>query len=160
MNEPTPRPSTAELELQAYHDGELSLLARWHLERRLRRSPELRRELAALARAGDWVRAGHAEAVGPDVWDAVALRLPAADARRRETAQRSRGVGWLAWPGAAAATAGLVVAFALGWFETEAPATGGVVRWLDSGGRDVMVLEGAPDTTIVWVIDGPGGGAL
>jgi anti-sigma factor RsiW len=168
MTDPTQRATTtggadgSDERLGAYHDGELKGFARWRFERRLRRSPELQRELAALARVGDWVRAGHQEAPNPDLWENIAMRLPAADARRREPEARSRpfGLGWLALPGAVAATAVVAFAFAMGWFEPEAPATGGVVRWLDSGGRDVMVLEGAPDTTIIWVIDGAGPEAL
>jgi anti-sigma factor RsiW len=143
--------------LQAYHDGELSRFARWRFERRLRRSPALRRELAGLARVGDWVRAAHRETLAPDLWDTISLRLPAADARRRDEAatRPARGFGWLAPAGALAATAGLAVAFAMGWLDPEAPpGPEGVVRWLDSGGRDVLVLEGAPDTTIIWVSDG------
>lgn len=160
----TPRTGMAGLEaqLQAYHDGELSGFARWRFERRLRLSPELQRELAALRRVGEWVRAAHGEAPGADLWNAIALRLPAADARRGEALERAgrSGLGWLAWPGAVAATALLAVVVAMGWLEPDAPATPGVVRWLDSGDRDVMVLEGAPGTTIIWVIDGPGPGAL
>ncbi len=90
---------TADL-LHAYRDGELSGFARWRLERKLRRSPELQRELAALSRIGEWVRASHAEEPA-DLWDAIALRLPAIDARRAEpSASRRPGIGWLAWPGA------------------------------------------------------------
>ncbi len=163
MTEPTqPRnrgaEAASELErLHAYHDGELTGLARRRFERRLRQSPALQRELAEIARVGEWVRAGHAEPESPDLWDQIAMRLPAEDARRAETGTRRRPGWWLAWPGAAvAATAGLALAVSLGWFDEEAPAAGGVVHWLDTGGRDVMVLEGAPDTTIIWVIDGPG----
>ncbi|MGH7338573.1 MAG: hypothetical protein ACREI7_13410, partial [Myxococcota bacterium] len=54
--------------LNAYRDGELSGFARWRFERRLRRSPELQRELAALVRVGDWVRASQADVGGADVW--------------------------------------------------------------------------------------------
>jgi len=146
-----------EQQLQAYHDGELSRLARWRFERRLRREPALRRELRELARVGEWVRAGHRAPEPPDLWAGIAPRLPAADARRSaESARgRSRDLGWLAPAGAMAATAGLAVAFAMGWLSPGAPpGPEGVVRWLDSGGRDVMVLEGAPDTTIIWVIGG------
>lgn len=161
--QPTPPDRVDESDrerLHAYHDGELAGFARWRFERRLRRSPALQRELAEIARVGDWVRAGLAEAESPDLWDRIALRLPAEDARRREAQTRRRPFGWwLAWPGAIAATAGLALAVSMGWFEEEAPATGGVVRWLDSGGRDVMVLEGEADTTIIWVIDSAGAAA-
>ena len=71
--------------LSAYHDGELRGLARWRFERRLRREPGLRRELAALGRVGDLVRGSEA-AAQPDLWDRIELRLPAMDARRAEAA--------------------------------------------------------------------------
>lgn len=150
-------PGTRRKELvAAYHDGELSGLARWRFERKLRRSPELRRELAALSELGDLIRESHAGEGGPDLWDAIAQRLPAQGARRSEAVGgRSRGLQWLAVPGAVAATAALAVAFASGWLEPERPASEGVVRWLESRGRDVMVLEEGPDTTIIWVFDGP-----
>ena len=141
--------------LNAYRDGELSRFARWRFERRLRRSPELQRELAALSRIGDWVRASEADAPGVDLWDAIALRLPAIDARRAEAAAPSPGLGWLAWSGAFASVA-LAAVFAYQWLAAPTPNRIGVVRWVDSGPRDVMVLEAAPDTTIVWVIGAPG----
>src|SRR5262245_5191154 len=144
------------LRLQAYYDGELSGLARWWLERRLRRSPALRAELAALARVGEWVRDAHVEEAAPDVWDSIALRLHAIDARRADVrAPRRSWVGWLAVPGAVVSAA---IAAVLAYHElapVKPPAATGVVRWLDSGGRDVMVLEGDPGTTIIWVLDAP-----
>ena len=149
--------------LHRYHDGELSGFARWRFEHRLRRSPELRRELEALDRVGEWVRDSHVEAPGPDLWEAIALRLPAADARRaageRRRAPARERLGWLAWPGVVAATVVFGLLLARGWLEPEASSAQGVVRWLDSGGRDVMVLEAAPDTTIIWVFDAPKKGA-
>ena len=142
--------------LNAYRDGELSRFARWRFERRLRRSPELQRELAALVRVGEWVRAAEADAPGADVWDAIALRLPAIDARRAESAVALRpGLGWLAWPGAFASVA-LAAVFAYQWLAAPTPNRIGTVRWVDSGPRDVMVIEASPDTTIVWVIGAPG----
>jgi anti-sigma factor RsiW len=141
--------------LHAYSDGELSGFARWRFERRLRRSPELQRELAELARIGDWVRDAHSDPSGADLWDRIALRLPAADARRAERAAGERpGLGWLAWPGAIA-TAAVAAVLVVHWFNAPTASRIGVVRWLDSGPRDVMVLEAAPDTTIVWVIGPP-----
>jgi hypothetical protein len=140
--------------LQAYHDGELSGLARWWFEQRLRSSPALRAELAALARVGDWVRAAHAEEAGPDLWDAIALRLPALDARRGEAGRARPSLGWLALPGAVV-SAGIAALLAFYEFAPAPPPATDVVRWLDSGGRDVMVLEADPDTTIIWVFDAP-----
>ena len=149
-------PDRSTQRLHAYADGELSGFARWRFERRLRRSPDLQRELAEIARIGDWVRDAHADSTSPELWDRIALRLPAADARRAERAAGERsGLGWLAWPGAIASA---VVAAVLvsQWLTPPTPSRIGVVRWLDSGPRDVMVLEAAPDTTIVWVIGPPG----
>ena len=68
--------------LHAYHDGELGGLARWRFERRLRRSPQLRRDLAALARIGELVCESEMRASEPDLWDRIEQRLPALDARR------------------------------------------------------------------------------
>jgi hypothetical protein len=157
MTQPPRRPlpdRTTRL-LNAYRDGELSGFARWRFEHRLRRSPELQRELAELFRVGDWVRASHEEPAEADLWDRLALRLPAIDARRAELADARRpGLGWLAWPGAFA-SAVLAAVFAFQWFAAPTPNRIGVVRWVDSGPRDVMVLEAAPDTTIVWVIGAP-----
>ena len=156
MNDPTDSaPDRLTRRLHAYSDGELSGFARWRFERRLRRSPELQRELAELARIGDWVRDAHADSPNADLWDEIALRLPAADARRAERAAEQPGLGWLAWPGAIA-TAAVAAVLVVHWFQAPTPSRIGVVRWLDSGPRDVMVLEPAPDTTIVWVIGPPG----
>jgi anti-sigma factor RsiW len=148
---------TRDSRLDAYYDGELSRFARWRMEREIRRSPALRRELEELSRLGAWMRESQAEPPSPDLWDEIALRLPAVEARRAETARSARRYGflWLAWPGAAVATALVVVGFAFDWFAPTAPASEGVVRWLDTGGRDVIVLEEGPDTTIVWVFGAP-----
>ena len=151
--------------LSAYLDGELSRLGRWRFERRLARSPELRRELEGLRALSARIRAAGPPAPNPDLWADLALRLPAVDARRAAPAAPARGP-W-AWGGAALA-AGLVAAV---FFATQSPTPvetaggeGGVVRWLDSGGRDVMVLEASSDTTIIWVFDDPdrsaGGGGV
>jgi len=163
MSDPTRDERTARTLdlLQAYHDGELSRFARWRLERRLRRSPELQRELAALSRIGDWVRESQPEAPGADLWERIALRLPAIDARRADaSAARQPGFGWLAWP-SALASAAIAAVLAFQWLAPPTAPTPtvrkiGVVRWLDSGPRDVMVLQPEPDTTIVWVIGAPG----
>jgi hypothetical protein len=61
--------------------------------------------------------------------------------------------------GALAASAALVAALLLTVPGAEPPVSGGVVRWIDSGSRSVMVLDDQPDTTIIWVLDGAGEGA-
>jgi anti-sigma factor RsiW len=145
--------------LGAYHDGELRGLARWRFERRLRRDPTLRHELALLEELGEAVRKAGAGAPGPDLWDRIALRLPAADARRAEVRRASDRRARRAWlvgaPLGAAAAVGLgaVVIVALG--QPRRPPEG-VVRWMYAGKRSVLVLEdpATPDTTIIWVLDG------
>src|SRR5258705_2632674 len=123
-------PDRSTLRLHAYADGELSGFARWRFERRVRRSPELQRELAELARIGAWVRDAHAESPGAELWDRIALRLPAADSRRAERAAGERsGLGWLAWPGAVASA---VVAAGVGAPGLTTPATSphGALPWV------------------------------
>ncbi len=153
-----------ERRLHAYHDGELRGLARWRLERRLARSPALQRELRGLSELGLLLRESAAGAPGPELWDRIALRLPAADARRAAAASERvtpRRVGWLRPLGAAAALAVAAVA-AQQWLTAPALEQAGVVRWMDSRGRSVMVLEEdeGSEVTIIWLLDGgPAGGA-
>jgi hypothetical protein len=54
---------------------------------------------------------------------------------------------------AVAVTAALALALFLGIMEDAAPPTPGIIRWLDTGGRGVMVLEDQGDATIVWLLD-------
>ena len=150
----------AEELLHAYHDGELGVFARWRFERRLRRSPELRRELASLARVGELVRASEARTPELDLWDRIEQRLPAVDARRAEGERAGNDGGPLAawWrpAGALVAAATLAVAVYVGFGETAgvSAAPGGTVRWVDSGGQSVLVLDDAEsDVTIIWLLD-------
>ena len=148
--------------LHAYHDGELSAFARWRFERALRRSPELRQELRALEAVGDVLRESHATAPAPDLWPEIAPRLAALDAARaeREALPRWRSpVWWLKPAGALAAGVALSI-WVVDWTAPgPVPGSAGVVRWLDSGGRNVMVLEGSPGTTIVWPLEASEDGA-
>ena len=144
-------------ELHAYYDGELGGFARWRFERHLRRSSELQRELAALRRIGELVGQNEEQAGAPDLWDRIQLRLPAIDAQRAEREAPATSLvpgGWLRPLGAVAAAAIAVVAVMSGVFDSSNP-TAGVVRWMDSGGRAVLVLEGdvGSKTTIIWVLD-------
>ena len=82
--------SRDERALQAYHDGELRGLRRWRFERRLSRSPELRAELEALKQLGVWTRECDPERPSADLWDRIALRLPALDAQRSARVVRAR----------------------------------------------------------------------
>ncbi len=177
--------------LNAYHDGELSGLRRWIFERQLSRSPRLRADLEELRRLARWVQGAGVQPPSVDVWDDIALRLPAIDAQsaeqrqshaeqrqshaeqpqsraehpqrlaghpqRRDERREWRGMGWLAaysrpLTAAAVATA-LALALFLGIMEEAAPPTPGIIRWLDTGGRSVMVLEDQGDVTIVWLLD-------
>jgi anti-sigma-K factor RskA len=147
-----------ERTLHAYHDGELGWLARRRFERRLRRSPALRRELEILARLGELAREADAEGPEPDLWERIALGLPAADAARAEASARRAGPpSWLGVPVAAAVAgvAAAVLVFGRGNGDTP-PA--GVVRWVDGRGSNVLVLEDAEaSATIIWVLDAPEG---
>ena len=148
-----------ERALHAYHDGELRGFARWRFERRLMRSPALQRELRGLAELGVLLRERGAEATGPDLWERIALRLPAADARRAAAAAdigRARRLGWLAPLGAAVATLAVAALVAQQWLAPAALEQAGVVRWMDSRGRNVMVLEddAGNAATIIWLLDG------
>jgi hypothetical protein len=164
-------------DLNAYHDGELGGLRRWIFERRLARLPELRAGLEALRQLTRSVQGLHPQSPSVDVWDDIALRLPALDAPRDGQRQRGdgrgqgrderwepraagrewRGLDWLtagSRPFAAAAVAAvLALALFLGIMDDAAPPTPGMIRWLDTGGRSVMVLEDQGDATIVWLLD-------
>jgi negative regulator of sigma E activity len=149
--------------LLAYHDGELRGLSRWRFERRVRRSPVLRRELEVLARVGGLVRESEVQGAGPDLWERIEQRLPALDARRAEAEQRAGRLApgsWLGPMGAAAVAAAAVFAVIFGVTSKPAPHAG-VVRWLDAGGRSVMLLEDDDESgvTIIWVLEGAAEGA-
>jgi anti-sigma factor RsiW len=146
------------LELDAYHDGELSLLARWRVERRLARDPSARRELASLDELGALLREhASAEPASPDLWNGVRARLATAprpapleadDALREHT-------GWLpAWLGAGLAAASVAAVMASGALAGDARPVGSV-RWLDGKGKPVMVIQDDRDATIIWVLDEP-----
>ena len=144
-------------QLVAYHDGELRGLARWRLERRLRRDPELRRELIRLERIRAAVRDVGAGASGPDLWDRISLWLPAADAKRAQAreAARSRRRWLVAVPlGAAAAAAAASVALFFFAPSPAPPVSVGVVRWMSTGKRSVFVREepGPQGATIIWIL--------
>jgi len=150
-----------EQQLGAYHDGELRGFARWRLERRLRRDPELRRELARVGRIGAALREAGEAAPGPDLWDRIALRLPAADAERAEAREAVRGRRRRRWLlaaplGAAAAAAAVALAVFFGP-SSPPPASVGVVRWMSAGKRSVFVREepGPQGATIIWILHDP-----
>ena len=206
-------------DLNAYHDGELSGLRRWVFERRLARSAGLRAELEGLKRLSRCVQELDPQPPSVDVWDEIAIHLPAIDAqfegqrqgldgkrqgfdgqrqgfdgqrqgfdgqrqglegqrqgfdgqrdRRDQLQQRGaeqwewRRMDWLAAYSrplvAVAAGVALALALFLGIMEDGPPPTPGIIRWLDTGGRSVIVLEDRDDATIVWLLDALEDGAL
>lgn len=162
-----------DAKLQAYYDGELSWLGRWRVERRLAASAELRRELARLQRLSELVRAAEAAAPEPDLWPEIAGRLSrepeGGDPIRTHADPLRPAFGWLGprlKPAGAFAVAAVAL-FALvrgdAWWGAD-PSSGsssGVVRWIDSGSRSVLVIEdeAGRGATLVWVLDPepPGG---
>ena len=167
MSETTGRISPSdERALNAYFDGELNPISRWWLARRLARSAELRAELDEIRSLSERVAELGGDGPTVDLWDKIALSLPAADARRREgEVESDTEIGLGASPRfgrpffAAAATAALAVAIVLGTIgDTPVPDTG-VVRWLDAGASSVIVLEDPGEATIVWLLESPTEGA-
>jgi len=145
--------------LHAYHDGELRGLARWRFERRLERDPALQGELFALEETGRLLREVESEAAAPDLWEAIRLRLPALDAKRVEAgeapaAPRSRPWALSPWVGVGVAAAALALAIGVEWGDASVP---GSVRWIDSRGSPLMVLQDDSKATIIWVIEGEPG---
>ena len=139
--------------LHAYHDGELRGFRRWRFERQLSRSSKLRAEFESLRDLSRFARDSEPEPA-VDLWDRIALRLPAIDAERAE-ARSSPGL-WMGYSrplAAVALTAALALALFLGIIQGGESSTPGIIRWLDTGGRSVMVLEDQGDATIVWLLD-------
>jgi anti-sigma factor RsiW len=150
--------------LHAYHDGELGRLARWRTERRLARDPEARAELVRLARVRSAVREAASGAPVPELWPGIAERLAALDAELGREATAGRGVSPVLSPAGAGLRAWLrplaagaaVAAAAAAWLVFSAPTEAvdqGVVRWLYTRGRPVMVLDRPEDATIIWLLD-------
>ena len=145
--------------LHAYYDGELRGLARWRFERRLARDPVARRELEALEETGRFIREAHVDGASPDLWEAIQLRLPALDARRAEADQEPEGLRsrlWSVspWVGAGVAAAALALAIGIESGDASIP---GSVRWIDSRGAPLMVIQDDSEATIIWVIEGEPG---
>jgi hypothetical protein len=99
-----------------------------------------------------------AQAPAADLWDRIAMRLPAADAKRAEARHRSRRLrrAWLVGgPLGAAAAAGLAALAIVAGLPRGAEPADGVVRWMYAGKRNVFVVEEseARGATIIWVLD-------
>ena len=160
-------------DLEAYHDRELAWWRRRLLEGRLRRSPQLRRELEMLGEMRTAAVAAEEGVFSPDLWGDISSRLGAIDAARRgrgapeaaglrdPSSWLSRGLsGLLGWKPVGLAVAAGAAALAIGLWNTSgtAPAdpNGGVLRYLDTGGASVLVVDDV-DVTIIWLMEGGGG---
>lgn len=144
--------------MQAYHDGELSILGRWRAERRIARDPEARRELQNLATLTELFREVDAEGPAPDLWERIGPGLRERGGRRDvedRSFGRARAVFAPGWLGAGVAVAAAALALAIGLGTGDASERG-AIRWLDSRGLPMMVLQDDGEATIIWAPEGPG----
>ena len=151
--------------LHTYADGELGWWGRRRFETRMRRSPELRQQLAMLREIGQAARESEARIVAPGLWEELAGRLRAVDAQF-EAAGDPASAGAARWLngwrplGAAALAAASALALVLALRAPgplPAPALesagAGVVRFLDTGGLPVLLMQESEDVTIIWLMD-------
>lgn len=152
-----PHPERGDAELNAFRDGELSPWRRWLVGRRVARDAVLQRRLDTLETLGGLLREQAESTPQPDLWDGIRARLATAPrpAPRNETSQAAPAVSAApAWLGAAFAAAVVVIVMATSWLPGDAPSVASV-RWLDSKGKPVMVLQDDLEATIIWVIQKP-----
>jgi anti-sigma factor RsiW len=151
--------------LDGYHDGELGSLERWRVQRHLAGCAACRGELASLAQLGGLVRAAVGRAPEPDLWDAIAQRLPARRPERERLGAHRRAPSrrrWLPPLRVGAAAAACAVAFLVTTSDSGRLASiggaSGVVRSIYAKERPVMVLEpeNSDDATIIWLMDEAG----
>ena len=168
--------------LQAYCDGALSRFARFRMEHKLRRSDELRRELAEWVELSRWVReldAAEPARVPPDSWSEIGPALSAID--REIASNRATGVaGWFKadgvvrsfiernWGSLAATGALAVLVLAVVSLDVEdgisappLPSIGnevasGSLRYLKTNGVSYVVARDADDVTIIWLMEPAG----
>jgi anti-sigma factor RsiW len=148
--------------LDGYHDGELGSLERWRVQRHLGGCAACRDELASLAQLGGLVRAAVGRVSEPDMWDAIAQRLPSRRLERERLGAQRRAPSRRRWlpplrvgtAAAACAAAFLVTTSDSGHLASLGGASG-VVRSLYAKERAVMVLEpeNSDDATIIWLMD-------
>jgi anti-sigma factor RsiW len=149
------RPRSPSELLHAYHDGELGGLGRWRIERRLARDPAARRELARLVELRGAIREVASDPPAPDLWAGIEAGLASVDAGVEAAARPAAEPAarpWLRPLAAGALAAGIAAAWLVFSTPTD-PVDGGVVRWLYTRGRPVMVLEQPNDATIIWLLD-------
>lgn len=147
--------------LDGYRDGELGAFERWRVRRHLVGCSACREELASLEQLGGWLREAAGDAPQPDLWDAIAQRLPrrrAAPERSRVRSVPSRRRGLPAHRVAAVAAV-IVAALLLTTSDSGRVASlsgaSGVVRSIYANKRPVMILEAesSNDSTIIWLMD-------
>ena len=148
--------------LQAYYDGELGYWSRRKMQRRLERSSELRQQLADLEALSGLVLESAPDVVVPDLWTGIARELPVVDAERaagEPSLPRAAAFERLFRPAGALLAAGAAAAALAMLLLSGETVPSGVVHWVDSGTRNVMVLDGEGDVTVIWVFDPVGDGA-
>ncbi len=144
-------------ELHAFRDGELPFWKRRRVARRLAHDPAAQHEVASITEIGALLREQAATLPAPDLWAGIRAQLPTAarpaalDADDAQPARSSWLPGWL---GAALATASVAAVMASGVATGDAAPVGSL-RWLDSKGKPVMVLQDDRDATIIWVLSKP-----
>jgi len=144
-------------ELHAFQDGELPFWRRWRVARRLARDAVAQRELASIAELRALLREQAAALPGPDLWESVRAQLPTAARPAPLDADDAvpAVTPWLpTWLGAAIAAASVAGVMASGMLSGDAAPVGSL-RWLDSKGKPVMVLQDDHDATIIWVLEKP-----
>ena len=155
--------------LEAYCDDELDRLRRAWCTWRIRRSPDWRRELEAIARFSRQIQDHEEETVseGGSLWPEISLGLAAVDARVAAQAE-APAQAHPAWRRIATPLAAGAAVFAVALWLWEAPTptpellspVQGAVRYLDTDGQPVLLVEDPEGVTIIWMMDGSGPGGV
>ncbi len=116
-----------------------------------------------LREIGDAARAVEVGIASPPLWDALAGRLRAVDAEIEVARDRTPGrasallAGWRPLGAAAlAAASALALVLALRASAPAAPGESvgvGSLRFLDTGGVPVILMQESEDVTIIWLMD-------
>jgi anti-sigma factor RsiW len=144
-------------QLHAYHDGELTGLRRWWLERRIAANPRAQSELARLRELGAALRAQAEETPAPDLWSAIVMQLPAA-VPAAEAARERDGFGFTLprWAGAVVAAGAVALAvFVMPRGDApplQADVRGSAVQLLDTGRRPAVILQDDGEATIILLL--------
>ena len=158
-----------QADLEAYHDRELSWWRRRRVEAGLRRSPELRRELDLLKQMSTAGAIAERPLASPDLWADLSGQLGAVDTEKRALVGAGPAAGRprlrdalsgpFGWKPVGLAMAAGAAVLAVGLWNPLAPLPEepavGVVRYLDTGGKSVMLID-EEDVTIIWLIEGGG----